>query len=98
VDTGKRDINDERIFTGDILLVKHKQFDRKWLAKMIGSPRGIRGKDGNTHYWGLYDGHNFPAPFSEFSSVEIVGYLGNESIFEWQEKNTNIVNTILQQR
>ena len=98
VDTGKRDINDERIFTGDILLVKHKQFDRKWLAKMIGSPRGIRGKDGNTHYWGLDDGHNFPAPFSEFSSVEIVGYMGNESIFEWQEKNTNIVNTILQQR
>lgn len=98
VDTGKRDINDERIFTGDVLLVKHKLFDRKWLAEMIGSPRGIKGQDDNTYYWGLYDGHNFPSPFSEFSSVEIVGYLSNESIFEWQKKNINIVNAILLQR
>lgn len=92
VDTGKRDINDERIFTGDVLLVKHKQFERKLFAEMQGFYNTCSSKLNESpqkHYWWLYDGENFPTPFSEFTSVEVVGYLCNESMRGWQEKNIN---------
>lgn len=97
VDTRKRDINDERIFTNDVLLVESKGWGEanvKWFATMYWMPTSYKrcacSYDCNPRraHWELVPADGFGLSFDEALSVKIVGQLhAEESLYEWIYKN-----------
>lgn len=102
VDTGKRDINDERIFTGDVVLVKQHldQYEWTWITDVLVHQGSCIDANNNhiKHSWWVSNGWEFPIPFCYLTSIEILGYLMNESVDQWLDRNREIKEKLSNKR
>lgn len=97
VDTGKRDINDERIFTNDVLLVESKGWGEanvKWFATMYWMTTSYKrcacsyDRNPRRAHWELVPADGFGLSFDDALSVKIVCQLHTkESLYEWFDRN-----------
>lgn len=103
-DLGLRDINDERVYTGDILLAENDEGHRFWGMvtkeksgwKDLSSPNPQWENYSLAHGWG-----NFPSPLSHATKFKIIDSVGSIKNFDgkevsdghymqWCEENTHI--------